>query len=64
MTDKSIRLKKSAIDKLPTPEKGYAIYWGDKLSGFGVRITASGIKAFIFRRRINGGYLVDSWPVR
>lgn len=54
MTNKSIRLNKSAIEKLPTPTKGYSLYWDEKLSGFGIRVTSTGVKSFIFQRRING----------
>lgn len=48
------KLTKTTIDRLPIPTSGYAIHWDDALSGFGVRVTASGIKAFILQRRIKG----------
>ena len=47
-------LNKTALDRLPAPKKGYRIHWDDKLAGFGVRVTTSGAKSFIFQKRING----------
>ena len=49
-----MKLTKTAIDKLPAPEKGYAIHWDATLPGFGVRITSAGAKAFILQKRIGG----------
>ncbi len=54
MTDKTIRLNKTTIDKLPIPEKGYALYWDNKDAGFGLRITSTGVKSFIMQKRVNG----------
>jgi len=47
-------LNKTTIETLATPEKGYAIHWDEKLAGFGLRVTSTGVKAFIFQKRING----------
>ena len=49
-----MNLNKSNIDNLPTPSTGYVIHWDENLKGFGLRVTATGIKAFIFQNRING----------
>ncbi|MDQ3797527.1 MAG: Arm DNA-binding domain-containing protein, partial [Pseudomonadota bacterium] len=49
-----MRLSKITVDRLPVPSSRYALYWDDKLSGFGLRVTPSGIKSFILQRRING----------
>ncbi len=49
-----MKLTKTTVNRLPTPETGYAIHWDDTLPGFGVRMTANGIKAFILQRRIKG----------
>lgn len=54
MTDKSIRLNKTTIDKLPIPEKGYSLHWDNKDAGFGLRITSTGVKSFILQKRVNG----------
>lgn len=48
------RLKKDYIDKIIPPEKGYKVYWDDKLKGFGLRVTAAGKKVFIVMGRVQG----------
>lgn len=47
-------LNKTTVERLTTPEKGYQIFWDEKLAGFGVRVTAGGAKSFVFQKRING----------
>ena len=54
MADNNIRLNNTNIDKLPTPEKGYVLYWDNKDVGFGLRITTTGVRSFIMQKRING----------
>ncbi|MDD2760029.1 MAG: integrase family protein [Methylomonas sp.] len=54
MSDKTIRLNKTTIDKLPIPEKDYILYWDNKDAGFGLRITSTGVKSFIIQKRVNG----------
>lgn len=54
MADKTIRLNKTTIDKLPAPPKGYVLYWDNKDAGFGLRITSTGVKSFIMQKRVNG----------
>ena len=46
-------LTKGTIDTFPHPEKGQKIYWDEKLSGFGVRVT-SGSKTYICQSRVKG----------
>jgi integrase len=50
----AVNLSKTTVERLPIPEKGYQIYWDEKLAGFGIRVTSGGAKAFIFQKRING----------
>ena len=47
-----MKLTKSAIERLPVPAAGYAIYRDDSLPGFAVRVTASGARSFILERRV------------
>lgn len=49
-----MKLTKTVIDGLPAPEHGQKLYWDDKQPGFGVRITPTGYKAYVFQRRIHG----------
>src|SRR3954454_2042751 len=46
-----IRLTKSAIDSLPTPNKD-TVYWDGGLPGFGVKVTPLGRKVFIVMYRV------------
>lgn len=39
---------------LPTPHVGYAIHWCAATPGFGCRVTATGARAWISERRVNG----------
>ncbi|OFC61028.1 integrase [Acidithiobacillus caldus] len=47
-----IKFTKTEIDRLASPEKGYRIYWDSALPGFGVRVTAAGVKSFVLQKRI------------
>lgn len=49
-----MKLNKTAVDKLESPDKNPAFVWDDALPGFGVRVTKSGAKAFIVQTRVNG----------
>lgn len=49
-----MKITKTVVDKLLVPEKGQKLYRDDLLIGFGVRVTATGSKAFFVEKRING----------
>lgn len=46
------KLTKTLVDNTPVPEKGEAWIWDTELEGFGVRIQASGRKAYVVRYRV------------
>ena len=48
LTDKDIKA-------LPPPASGYALTWDSEVKGFGVRITASGARAFVLNYRTTTG---------
>jgi integrase len=56
------KLNESAVEALPAPEKGSRIHYFPEAivhgvqvpRGFGVRITAAGVRSFVLRRRVRG----------
>jgi hypothetical protein len=48
-----VKLTKSAIDALPTPENEI-VYWDSACPGFGVKVTPKGRKVFIVLYRAGG----------
>ncbi|MGH8630031.1 MAG: Arm DNA-binding domain-containing protein, partial [Burkholderiales bacterium] len=50
----SVKLTKSAIDRLAPPATGQAFYRDSELKGFALRMTASGARAFVLEKRIDG----------
>ncbi len=50
-----MRLTKRYVERLEPPtEKGAAYHYDDALKGFGVRVTAGGVKSFIVETALNG----------
>jgi len=45
-------LTKARITRLPIPEKNRAIYYDDRVQGFGVRVTPNGAMTYVLVRRI------------
>lgn len=50
----SLKITKTVVDGLPVPDSGYTLLWDGVLRGFGVRVTANGVKSFILQYRISG----------
>ncbi len=48
------RLTDNLARSLPAPAASYAIHWCKDTPGFGVRVTASGERAYISERRVDG----------
>src|SRR5271169_6630058 len=55
MSDTETRnLSTAIIHKLTPPATGYTVTWDAAVSGFGCRVTAGGVKAFILDYRVKG----------
>lgn len=50
-----MKLTKTTVANLPTPETGSAAHWDDSLPGFGVRVASSGRKTWVIRYRTQAG---------
>jgi len=48
------RLTDSGVRALPLPEAGEVIYWCPKTPGFGVRVSVTGVRAYVLQRRVEG----------
>jgi integrase len=49
-----MKLTKTVVERLGAPALGYTLHWDGEIKGFGVRVTARGIKTFILQRRVHG----------
>jgi integrase len=49
-----IRLTKTKVESLSPPAKGEKLYWDADLSGFGLRVTAKGVRSYIAQGYANG----------
>ena len=56
-----IKLTKSAIDTLPTPESD-TVYWDTASPGFGVKVTPKGRKVFIVLYRLKAAEIYH-WTI-
>lgn len=54
MPDLSERLTNTTAARLPLPASGYVIHWCPKTPGLGVRVSATGDRAYIAQRRVDG----------
>lgn len=48
------KLTKTYIDKVQPPVSGYEIHWDDRVPGYGLRVTANGVRAFVAQGRVRG----------
>lgn len=52
--NQSVTITKTVVDRTPLPDSGQLILRDTALKGFGVRILATGTRAFILEKRIEG----------
>jgi len=50
----SKNLTKRAVEQIEPPDTGVSYVFGDSVRGFGVRVTASGAKSFIWQGNVHG----------
>lgn len=48
------KLTKTFIDKVQPPASDYDIHWDDKVPGYGLRVTANGVRSFVAQGRVSG----------
>ena len=53
-SNQTVKLTKSAVDRIAAPATGQAFYRDTELKGFAIRITASGVRSFVLEKRIEG----------
>jgi integrase len=51
---RKIKMTERGVSAIPVPGSGQVDYWDTGVSGFGLRVSASGRKTWIFRFRIHG----------
>jgi integrase len=52
-----VNLTQTFAKRVQSPESGYEIHWdqgNDSIAGFGLRVTAAGIKSFVLNYRVHG----------
>lgn len=54
------KLTKTFVDKVEPPASGYQIHWDDKLPGYGLRVTANGVRSFVAQGRVNGKAVITT----
>jgi integrase len=60
------KLSDSVVKALPAPAKGSRIFYDDSVKGFGIRVTSSGVRAFVLNYRTRIGrerrFTIGSFP--
>ncbi len=52
------KLTKSFVDRVHPPASGYAVHWDEKVPGYGLRVTAAGVRSFVAQGRVRGKAVV------
>lgn len=48
------KLTKTFVEGVEVPATGYKIHWDDRVPGYGVKVTATGVRSFIAQGRVRG----------
>jgi len=51
-------LTKTFVEGVQAPDKGYKIHWDVRVSGYGVRVTSSGVKSYVAQGRVHGRVVI------
>lgn len=54
------KLTKSFVEGVQPPAKGYEVHWDDRLAGYGVRVTAGGVRAYVAQGRVHGKAVIST----
>jgi integrase len=58
------------VGKFAAPAKGYALYWDAETPGLGLRVTAKGVRRYVFEKRVHGDTCrmkigdPEAWPLK
>lgn len=52
------KLTKTFIEGAEAPATGYKIHWDDRVPGYGLKVTATGVRSFIAQGRVKGKVVI------
>lgn len=52
------KLTKTFVEGAEVPATGYKIHWDDRVPGYGVKVTATGVRSFIAQGRVKGKVVI------
>lgn len=52
------KLTKTFVEGVEVPITGYKIHWDDRVPGYGVKVTATGVRSFIAQGRVKGKVVI------
>ena len=64
-TGESLKITDKLVRSLQVPAEGYTVDWDGEIKGFGIRVTAAGVRSFVLRYRFFGDqkvYTIGTYP--
>ncbi len=52
------KLTKTFVEGVELPASGYKIHWDDRVPGYGLKVTATGVRSFIAQGRAKGKVVI------